>query len=223
METIGSNNGLAVDGFQSASKCESGLCIEVGAFQKSTRSGPYSDNCVEVGAWQKSSESDLNGNCVEAGVWNKSLQSADTANCVETTLADTGYVVRARDDKVSEVIGDAAPTLEFSLTGWDGFVGAEKNRRDITGAAAAGIILTLELGDGTVFAQVPNKAGGADWIKSDQPNTILEYTVPEIEAWGAGARDNEFDLPPRLQDELATERLAFAGLRAARARELVAV
>jgi len=198
------------------------MCIEVGAFQKSTRSGPYSDNCVEVGAWQKSSASH-DGACLEASVYQKSSASAESWACVETTLADTGYVVRARDDKVSEVIGDAAPTLEFSLTGWDGFVGAEKNRRDITGAAAAGIILTLELGDGTVFAQVPNKAGGADWIKSDQPNTILEYTVPEIEAWGAGARDNEFDLPPRLQDELATERLAFAGLRAARARELVAV
>ncbi len=207
METIGSDNGLAVGGFQSASQCENGMCIEVGAFQKSTRSGPYSDNCVEVGAWQKSSASH-DGACLEASVYQKSSASAESWACVETTLADTGYVVRARDDKV----GDAAPTLEFSLTGWDGFVGAEKNRRDITGAAAAGIILTLELGDGTVFAQVPNKAGGADWIKSDQPNTILEYTVPEIEAWGAGARDNEFDLPPRLQDELATERLAFAGL-----------
>lgn len=146
-------------------------------------------------SWAKSSFSTFNGNCIEAGVWRKSSHSGGTA-----------CVVLARDTKIARtLLEDHAPTLAFGLSDWEGFVDQEKNGRAVSAAAAGRAIFIHELSDGSVFAQVPNAEGGFDWVKSDQPNVVLEFTPPEVDAWGDGTRNvdpatglGEFDLSSAL-------------------------
>lgn len=171
-------------------------------------------------SWAKSSHSG-GTNCVEAGVWNKSTESVGGGACVETTADD--HVVLVRDTKVARtLLKDHAPTLAFGLSDWEGFVDQEKNGRAVSAAAAGRVILAHELSDGSVFAQVPNAEGGFDWVKSDQPDVVLEFTPAEVDAWGDGTRTvdpatglGEFDLSSALQDELAAQRLAHVALQGA--------
>ncbi|HET8671418.1 MAG TPA: DUF397 domain-containing protein [Candidatus Saccharimonadales bacterium] len=122
-------------------------------------------------------------------------------NCFETRLnPDTGHV-EVRDSKVSRLIGDEAPTLRFTLGEWAGIIEAEKkNRGEIPTAAIAtgSLVLAHELEGGRTLVEAANKQGGVDWVISDQPDSILEFTGDEVEAWVADVVDDQLNFHERV-------------------------
>lgn len=190
--------------------------------------------------------------CIEVGAWKTSSACPSGAACVETSAAPTeppsGHVIRVRDTKVSskaigangQPVGDAAPTLEFSLDAWDELTTSEKEQRAVTTAAAARVLLEQTFSDGTTFVQVPDTLwratversqkplllrildlknrprGNVDWVKNNQQD-ILTFNQNEITAFGKGVsnldRDGrgEFDLTPELEEEMLLGRAAMRG------------
>ncbi len=192
------------------------------------RTGSTAQNIdgLPIDGFRTSSSSTTNCSCVEAGAWSTSSASSNVTS-VET-MSD-GRIVLVRDSKVSRELDaetrkkpDATPTLNFSLSAWQGFVdleaaqreldslygGIRKNSRSLSSNAIGSSIVTRVLNDGTTFAQVPNGTGTFDWVKSDQPKVSLTFTSAEIAAFDDGVDRDEFDLSEALMRELGAQMLA---------------
>lgn len=125
--------------------------------------------------------------------WRKSSRSGPNCdNCWEVLVDEENDQVLVRDDKVSREIGDKAPTLRFTTAEWGHVIELEKNHKELTAAALGGAILVVELGEGRMFASVPNSMGGHDITMSDQPDAILSFYNDETVAFGEGVRLDEF-------------------------------
>lgn len=80
-------------------------------WRKSTRS--ESGHCVEVAAWRKSSRSNSQGACVEVADWRKATR-CESGACVEA--GNGPGVIGVRDSK------DPGPVLEVTPEGWGAFL-----------------------------------------------------------------------------------------------------
>jgi hypothetical protein len=99
-----------------------GECLEVGTWQKSSRSADE-DNCVELGAGRNASHSAKEGHYAEvSGTWRTSSHSANNGSCVEVRSGQVA--VLARDSKDPD-----GPVLGFGTEAWAAFLTTVKTGR----------------------------------------------------------------------------------------------